>query len=161
MTLRFQPPGAITAGVSRRFRERTLADIADASDADEAGSATFRFDLDFRHANGQLTRVDLTVRLRIGMPVWIHRNGRPAAERNEWDRFHRALRHHEDGHIDIFRAEAPASYERLLRATPGTINAVREEEESRIQALSDDYDHRTDHGRRQQTPHGTTVIQVP
>lgn len=162
MTLRILPAGAITPGVSRRFQARTLAALADAAtDTDEAGYASFRFHLDYRQANDRLTRVDLTMRLRIGMPVWVHRNSRPVAERTEWDRSHRALRDHEDGHIAIFRAEAPTTYDRLLQASPATINTVLAGEESRIQQLSDAYDRSTEHGRRQQSPNGTTVIQVP
>jgi hypothetical protein len=38
---------------------------------------------------------------------------------------------------------------------------VLEAERVRIKALNDAYDHRTDHGRSQRTPHGTTEIQLP
>ena len=162
MTLRISPPGEITPTTSNRFREATLADVAASVGArGEVGWARFDFDLDYRTANGLLTRVDLTVRLTIGMPVWAARQRRPQAEQDEWDRFHSALRNHEDGHIAIFRREAPTTYDRLQSATPATINDVLEEERQRILGLSDAYDHRTDHGRSQQTPHGTTEIQLP
>lgn len=162
MTLRISPPVQITPTTSHRFREGTLADVAaSVTDRDEVGWARFRFDLDYRTANSLLTRVDLTVKLTIGMPAWAHRRRRPQMEQDEWDRFSGALRHHEDGHITIFRREAPETYDCLLNATPATINDVLKEERQRILTLSDAYDHRTDHGRQQQTPHGTTEIQVP
>jgi hypothetical protein len=101
------------------------------------------------------------MRLSIGMPVWTKVAQRPAAERTDWARFLRALRVHEDGHIRIFRAEAPTSYQLLTQSTPDAINDVLAKETARIEALSDAYDHRTDHGQSQQTPHGTTVITVP
>ena len=68
---------------------------------------------------------------------------------------------HEDGHIDIFRREAPTAFQRVSRARPDTAEEVLETERVRIVGLSDAYDHRTDHGRTQRTPHGTTVITVP
>jgi predicted secreted Zn-dependent protease len=162
MPLLIVPAGTVPAGVSQRLAGTTLADVVnEVEDADEVGNADFRFDLDYSHANGLITNVDLTMELTVGLPVWENRANRPQPERNEWDRFLRALRVHEDGHVDIFRSEAPTTYERLRRARPTTINRVLATETARIRRLSDAYDHRTDHGRRQQTPHGTTVIQVP
>lgn len=160
--LRIIPTGTITAGLSHRFREATLAQlVAAAEELDEMGHADFRYALNFGHANGQLTRVDLTMRLTIDMPTWTQAVRRPQAERDEWERFLRALRVHEDGHIAICRPEAPTTYERLLAATPDTINDVLNEETERIRALNRAYDTRTGHGTTQQTPHGTTVIQIP
>jgi predicted secreted Zn-dependent protease len=117
--------------------------------------------MSFAHANGNITRVDLTMALTIDMPVWSKVGKAKQAEQNEWNRFLRALRVHEDGHITICRAEAPTTYQRLMRATPNNINDVLDRERARIQSLNDAYDTRTDHGRTQQTPHGTTVITLP
>lgn len=162
MTLRILPASAITAGVHHTFTERTLGElVANLDPAEEPALAEFAFELGFDHVNNRLTRVDLTVRLTIDMPEWPNATRRPQAEQDEWQRFLRALRHHEDGHIAIFRREAPKAYARLRRAGAGTINQVRLREETRIITLSDAYDHRTDHGRTQHTPHGTTVITVP
>ncbi len=162
MSLRISPSGTVPAGVSRNLTGTTLADVADATeDADEVGSANFRFDLSYSHANGLITNVDLTMELTIALPVWDNYANRPQGEKDEWDRFLRALRVHEDGHIAIYQREAPTTYDRLRAARPATINNVLAAETTRIRRLSDAYDHQTDHGRRQQTSHGTTVIQVP
>jgi hypothetical protein len=162
MTLRILPAGAISPGVHHTFRDATLEDLVDGMDPDEeAGFAEFAFGLSFDHAGGRVTRVDLTMTLTIDMPVWSTVGRRPQAEQDEWARFLRALRVHEDGHIAIFRREAPKTYDKLLTTRPGTIEAVLERERLRIVALSDAYDVRTGHGTTQQTPHGTTVITVP
>jgi len=162
MTLSILPAGAITPGVYETFTDATLGDLVDnANPNEEPGEATFAFAMNFAQVDNRITTVDLTMRLTIGMPEWPNAANRPDAERNEWNRFLRALRVHEDGHIAIFRREAPATYQKLLAATPGTINRELRSERARIQGLSDDYDTRTDHGRTQQTPHGTTVIVVP
>lgn len=160
--LRIIPSGSITAGVSHRFRQTTLAGVASvANSMDEVGHADFRYGLSFDHANHQLTRVDLTMHLAIEMPFWSHAVRRPQAEQDEWNRFLLALRHHEDGHIAICRPEAATTYELLVAATPATINDVLAEETARIRALGRAYDTRTANGTTQQTPHGTTIIQIP
>jgi predicted secreted Zn-dependent protease len=160
MPLLITPSGSVPAGLSQTLTGSTLAAVA-AGTQDEVGSADFHFDLNYGHANGLITSVDLTMSLTVDLPEWSGYATRPQREKDEWDRFLRALRAHEDGHIAIFRREAPTAYERVRRARPATITAVLARETRRIRALSDAYDHQTDHGRRQQTAHGTTVIQVP
>jgi len=162
MTLSILPAGAITPWVYHTFTDATLSDLVDNADPnEEPGEAKFEFGMNFAQVDNRLTTVDLTVRLTIGMPEWPNGANRPEAERNEWNRFLRALRVHEDGHIDIFRREAPVTYQKLLAATPSTINRELRTEKTRIQGLSDQYDVSNDHGRTQQTPHGTTVITAP
>lgn len=162
MSIRVLPVGAITPGVHHTFDERTLEDVSLAMDGmHEAAHAEFAFEMSFSTAGSRVTRVDLIMWLTIDMPVWSHVDGSTQAEQDEWNRFLRALRAHEDGHITICRREAPKTYRKLTSATPGRINAVLESERVRIQALNDAYDHRTDHGRSQQTAHGSTVINLP
>jgi predicted secreted Zn-dependent protease len=162
MSLRILPVGAITPGVHHTFNERTLEDVSLAmDDMDEAAYAEFDFELSFSTAGSRLTRVDLIMWLTIDMPVWSRVDRSPQAERDEWNRFVRALRAHEDGHIAICRREAPKTYRKLTGSTPGRINGVLEREKVRIKALNDAYDHRTDHGRSQRSPHGTTAINLP
>src|SRR5215208_5914184 len=159
MTLRILPAGAISVGVHHTFSEATLAGIvASMGSMDEAAYAEFAFSLSFAQANDRITSVDLTMQLRLDMPEWPNVSQRPQAEQDEWNRFLRALRAHEDGHTAIFRREAPTAHQRVSRAQPDTAEDVLEAERVRIVGLSDAYDHRTDHGRTQRTAHGTTVI---
>jgi len=161
MTLQLIPASAIAAGTYQTFTDATLADLVATAGDSEPAEATFEFRLDFAQVDNRITLVDLQVLLVINMPEWPNAQRRPDPEKNEWQRFLRALRVHEDGHIDIFRRESATTYQRLLAATPATINAVLARERRRIQGLSDQYDTRTGHGTKQQTPHGTTVITVP
>lgn len=106
------------------FTEATLADVVASMGAiDEAALAEFELDLDFRHAGGRLTRVDLRARLTIDMPAWPGSSSRPQPEQDEWAPFLRALRHHLDGHVTIFRREASTNHQLLRGAKPDTINA--------------------------------------
>lgn len=163
MGLRFRPPGRITAGTGHRFDEETLAEVATSvAERGEVGEASFDFDMRYRTRNARISRVDLTVTLTITMPAWAAYEDRPDPEKEEWDRFHCALRHHEDGHISLFRRESRTTYDKLVAETdPDRLGPIVDDETRRIQGLSDAYDRRTDHGRTQDTPCGSTVIQAP
>jgi predicted secreted Zn-dependent protease len=162
MPLHIVPQGPIRPNVSHRFREPTLAAVAQRiSVIGEAAWAKWDLQLRYTTLNDRLRTVDLTLTLGLAMPVWEGRNARPGAEQREWDRFHRALGAHENGHLDLYRLEAQVAYGKLIRSTPATIEAVMQSELQRIQRCDEEYDRRTDHGRRQNTPHGTTVIRVP
>jgi predicted secreted Zn-dependent protease len=161
MPLQFRPVG-VPVTPTRRLDYTTLRELARSSAGEELGAATFATSLTYAtNAAGRISRVDLTFSLGIEMPVWTRYASRPEAERREWDRFYHALLEHERGHIAIFRREAQPTYARLLAATAATINSVLEQETARIQGLSDAYDRTTDHGRRQKSVHGTTVIEAP
>ncbi|MFO1049448.1 MAG: DUF922 domain-containing protein [Geminicoccaceae bacterium] len=139
-----------------------MADLAQNMAGQELGAATFETNLTWRsNSAGRLTQVDLTVALGIEMPVWARYSSRPEAERREWDRFYGVLLEHERGHIAIFRREFQTAYARLLTASAATAQGLLERETARIQGVSDQYDRQTDHGRRQNSVHGTTVIVVP
>jgi hypothetical protein len=162
MSLRVLPTGTIPAGVHHTFTESSLEDVSLAMDGmDEAAYAEFDFEMSFSTAGSRITRVDLIMWLTIDMPVWSRVDRSPQAEQDEWNRFMRALRAHEDGHIAICRREAPKTYRKLTRSTPGRINGVLDRERIRIRTLNEAYDHRTGHGTTQRTAHGTTTIQLP
>jgi len=157
-----RPRGTVSASTGHWFRQRTLAAVAQAMGAlGEAAHASFGYDMSATPRGDSIASVDLTVRLSMEMPAWAHVRRRPQAEQREWNRFLRALRYHEDGHIAIYRREAETSYQRLLEATPETINDVLQAEIERVQRVNDEYDRTNHHGQRQSSPHGTTVIQVP
>ena len=162
MPLQFRPAGNVPATPTLRLNDATLRDLAHNNSGRELGAGTFATSLNWAtNAAGRFTRVDLTVALAIEMPVWTRYAGRPEAERREWDRFYRALLEHERGHITIFRREAQTAYPRLVAATAATIENLLEQETQRIQGVSDAYDRKTDHGQKQRSPHGNTIIVPP
>lgn len=162
MALRILPAGQIPSGVLVTLDDATLSDVADSlGELPEAGHMEFDFELAYDTAADRITRVNLTMRMTIDLPVWTRVGSRPAAEQQEWQRFLRAMRVHEDGHADICRSEVNTTYERLQQATPSTIDDVLEAERQRIIRLNELYDHRTGSGTTQQTPHGSTEIRIP
>jgi predicted secreted Zn-dependent protease len=163
MVLTFEPRGDVPATPTLRLDEATLSDLVQNRSGQELGHT--RYSITWKgpppDAAGRLTALDVTFTLRIEMPVWTSYPRRPEAEKREWDRFYRALLWHEQGHIAIIKREAQTTYARLLNATIDTINQVAEQERQRIHRANAAYDSQTDHGRRQTSPHGTTVIVVP
>jgi predicted secreted Zn-dependent protease len=163
MPLRIQPAGAVPAATGHRLNHKNLRSLAEAISGFPAARASFgqpTWKLP-PPRKGRQAEVTLNVRLFLRMPVWTKRGERPKAERDEWDRFYRALRYHEDGHLDLFRREFTKSFERLKRVADDEIQDTLVEEVARIHQLNEQYEHDTDHGRTQQTPFGTTVINVP
>jgi predicted secreted Zn-dependent protease len=162
MPLQFRPAGTVQATPTLRLQDATLRDLV-RSRGKELGRATFFITWDGPPpgAAERSTRFDVTFTFRIEMPVWTSYPRRPEAERREWDRFYRALLEHERGHIAIIRREAQTTYKRLLAATEATIKNVARQETQRIHHAGAAYDRKTDHGRRQNSKHGTTVIVVP
>ena len=163
MALTFEPQGNVPATPTLRLDDATLRDIVQNRSGQELGHTTYSITWKgpAPNAAGRFTSLDVTFTLRIEMPVWTSYPRRPAPERREWDRFYRALLEHEQGHIAIIKREAQTTYARLLAATKDTINIVAEQETQRIHRAGVAYDSQTDHGRRQNSPHGNTIIVVP
>jgi predicted secreted Zn-dependent protease len=160
MPLQFRPAGEVSAVTGQRLDERTLLEVAQRAST-EIAAASYETSFTYKTNAGRIASVDLTMTLRIEMPVWQNYGSRPKAEKDEWDRFYRALLHHEQGHIALYKREARMMLTHMSNASAQTIQAVHDREVARINQLSDAYDRQTDHGRRQNTPHGTTVISVP
>jgi predicted secreted Zn-dependent protease len=161
MPLTFQPPGDVPPRKSIHLRDKTLADVAAHVSREYVAAASFETGFTyFPDASGKITRVDLKFSLSIEMPVWDNYASRPKKEKQEWDRFYRALLEHEKGHILIYKREAQAMYAAMMRATPDTIQSVHDAEGDRIRKLGEQYDKDTDHGRKQRTSFGSTVINL-
>jgi predicted secreted Zn-dependent protease len=163
MPLRIQPAGAVPAATGHRWAHRDLRALAEAIRNIPAARASFDAPTWVMPPprRGRTLEVRLNVRLRLRMPVWTRRASRPKPERDEWDRFYNALRSHEDGHFELYRRGFQRAFDRIRRVVPDEIQDTLDEEIERIRALNQQYDDDTDHGRTQQTPFGTTVINVP
>ncbi|NJD11205.1 MAG: DUF922 domain-containing protein [Gemmatimonadetes bacterium] len=152
----------MTPGVYQTFDVDSLADLVDVASGKEPAAATIDYDMRFDRVDNRVTAVDLTISLNIDMPEWSKAGRRPKPEQDEWERFRRALRFHEDGHIKIYRREAAVMYKKLLATTVQTINTVFTNEKLRIKGLSKQFDALTGQGTKQKDcPDGTTIIKEP
>jgi predicted secreted Zn-dependent protease len=163
MAINIIPVSTVIARIGHRFREQTLAEVAHRI-ATLPESARAGWKLDYRYetkSNGQLDNVDLNLTLTMEMPVWDNYRNRPKRERDEWDRFYRALRFHEDGHHNLCKREIETIYSKLSNAkTANDLKSIYDSELVRLQQENNDFDKRVNHGQRQQSPYGTTIINL-
>jgi hypothetical protein len=162
MTLTIIPAAAISE-TSHRLFAPTLAELYKEMHkiGKGIGKATHPYSWSWNKlADGRLN-IELTMTMRLFMPVWMKVTSRPDPEKIEWRRWHKALAWHEKGHHVICQREVHTMYANMQAANKKTVDGVFGTEVKRIQDLQDAYDKKTDHGVVQQSPYGTTVLRVP
>lgn len=91
--------------------------------------------------------VTLTVTLELTMPVWLERDKASAKAKAEWDRMYRALRDHEEVHlqnvIDVAKDLAAALPGRNIDDVKGMVEATS----GKINAKHRAWDNQTNHGK--------------
>ena len=88
----------------------------------------------------------------ITMPAWGVLSKQPKACQDEWNRMWKALRAHEDGHLDVFNKGVAALVKTLTALKSGThddIDAVVNKALKDIQMGHDKYDASTTHGQKE------------
>lgn len=114
-----------------------------------------RYSFPFRftpHGN-PVERIDMTITPRIEMPRWTGYRAAGRAHQREWDRMIAALQRHEDEHHRLLVRKAEEFRDSIPNITiPMDASAVGQmmaDFEREAKAVMDDFDDRTDHGRRQ------------
>jgi hypothetical protein len=91
--------------------------------------------------------VTLTVTLELTMPVWLDRDKASDKAKAEWDRMYRALRDHEEVHlqnvIDVAKDLAATLPGRNINDVKGMVEATSE----KIKAKHSAWDTQTNHGK--------------
>jgi Bacterial protein of unknown function (DUF922) len=155
------------SGVSHRFNGKTLADVGKELEiliknpkfhlGYVDSSMEYNCDVD-TNSNELVLPIYLEIKLSLFMPVWQY-SFRPHGEQAEWLRLNNALYIHEKGHIAIFEREVYNMYTRMCMAKTGDeLAAVFKNEKVRIEMLQTDYETVTDHGRKQNSDYGNTIL---
>jgi predicted secreted Zn-dependent protease len=163
MALKTVPTGTVQASIGRRFNGKTLADVTNEIElCGEPGKTNWVLTwIPDEKLEGQII-LDLILKVTMEMPFWINYSSRPKAEKDEWDRFYKALRYHEDAHHALAKREANTMYLTLRKEkTVANLRSVFQRELNRIQRSSDAFDLKVDHGRKQTSPYGNTIITIP
>jgi len=162
MTLKIVPPGTVHASLGHRFNGTTLTDVAKGAKLyREAASISWDLKLRYYEKGSQIINVDLTLIVTMKMPVWINYSSRPKPEKDEWNRFYKALRYHEDAHHALLKREANTAYLKLRDSkTAADLTRAHQSESDRLQKLNDEFDLKVGHGTRQASPYGNTVINI-
>ncbi len=126
----------------------------------------YRFTTEPAGAGCRLASYEASLEAQVQLPRWTERDHAAPEVRAWWDRYLASLQNHENGHVRI-GLDTASEVERVLRATPpaASCEAVRAEVSrradpvlKRMQRLQDDYDQRTDHGRRQPLPKAPAAL---
>jgi predicted secreted Zn-dependent protease len=126
-----------------------------------AGTTWTHVKYDFTvHKDGSGCRIDSANAIfdaRVRLPRWVNRRAAPEASQQAWDAWFPTLQRHEDGHVRIGH-EAAARVERAVWDTPPAATCVEVIARAKARAgavlvdlrqQQEDYDLRTDHGRKQ------------
>ena len=160
--LRFLLPSRkkVIERTSCRLDHPDLETLAGAVSGHEIGEARFWLDWKWRADGRGRAIITPGLILQVSMPEWTRFRRRPKAEQDEWTRFYNALRFHEEGHTEIFRRGNADAYRRLNGTPADAVRAGHAQAVSLIQAQSDEYDRLTGHGTLQDTPFGSTAIDL-
>lgn len=102
----------------------------------------------------------LTLKTQIYLPVWKYPPETDQEDIEEWERFIKALNFHEKGHVEISKHFVKRLYRTLKKAPSSQRFALFHEAHEQLEALQEAYDLQTDHGRKQETPYGSTTIRI-
>jgi predicted secreted Zn-dependent protease len=132
----------------------TLADVhAEISALPEAGSCDWSassYDASWGD-DGKVAEVTAVVRITVQMPAWVEEGQAPQEAQDEWQRFWRALRDHEQGHIDIVHARIAGVDERMIGEDEAGARRVWDAAFDEINAASKAYDDGNHHGQDEGT----------
>ena len=164
MALKISPIGDVSAETDYRFQEKTLADVAvKITQLAEVGSASWNVNYSIPSiVNGRIRDFELTMELTMKMPIWTNYSTRPEKEKKEWDRFYKALRFHEDQHHELCKRLARMMHQKLQHEkSESSFIRVFNAELAKFQILNNKLDEGSGHGTKQDSPFGTTIINVP
>jgi predicted secreted Zn-dependent protease len=126
-----------------------------------AGKTKWDVQWKFRHEQHGVTCAMKEVAVAVGLaqtlPQWRGEPKGAAALKTRWQQFVLALKRHEDGHTEHGLAAGKEIEVALLAAKPASncedlavaANSAAEAIVKKYQKLDEDYDRKTDHGRRQ------------
>ncbi|BAY06917.1 hypothetical protein NIES2098_00270 [Calothrix sp. NIES-2098] len=117
---------------------------------DEAGSVDFNFKVTTQ--GDPITQANLNVTQVMTMPRWAERNKQCPPVQQSWDNFYSALKNHEDGHVAIDNKEFPSAHQRFIGKATSDVTSESDALRAKVQAVHDQYDTTTDHGRKQTPP---------
>lgn len=131
------------------YHGNTLAEV-EAALPEECGSVEFDFTV---ATNGDpATNVTVHVTQVLTMPQWAERDKQCPGVQKAWDSFVAALRAHENGHLAIDRKEFASAHTRFVGKPADKIDEESRALQAHVRAVQEEYDTRTDHGRKGTPP---------
>lgn len=134
------------------FSGATLADVASALPT-ESGSVEFDFTVATQ--GDPSTSAVLKVTQTMTLPTWAERSKQCPEVQKAWDDFANALRTHEDGHVAIDKTQFDGAHRRFVGKASSATQTVSDQLRKDVQKVQDEFDTKTDHGRKGTPP--TTI----
>jgi predicted secreted Zn-dependent protease len=131
----------------------TLEEAAQQIDQrEEAGitewSPTYKTNLD---ENGNVASATVDVEITVTLPKWPGATKLNKAARAEWERFFKAIKAHEQRHVNLVRQKLQSLAQKLVGKSPGDAEKTFQDAVDDLKKSSDDYDDISDHGRKEGT----------
>jgi predicted secreted Zn-dependent protease len=101
-------------------------------------------------SKGNCTAVTIKPSYNITMPAWKELSKQPKTCQDEWNRMWKALRGHEDGHLEVFQKGLDALVKQLTALKTGTHDDVDKIFKKALKSIQDGhnkYDSSTTHGQ--------------
>jgi hypothetical protein len=136
--------------LSYNIKAQSLAMLADQlASKEEAGSVKWRPTWNYiLTPTGRILTATVNVPIDVTLPVWNPPAGTGPKTRAEWRRAFKALKEHEDGHIEIVQRRFADLASKFIGKTPEDAQTLFDKTLAATQADSDAYDMNTEHGRK-------------
>ncbi len=120
---------------------------------EEAGETEWepKLNYSFDKKTDIIKSASVTVPIVVTMPKWPGAKKLGKAAKAEWERFYKALKDHEEGHVKLVRERLKDQHKSLVGKSKEGAEAAFQKALDALQKASDDYDVKTDHGRKQGT----------
>ena len=150
MGVQFRETDWTTYDVHAKTLEEAASSIAQMA---EAAACEWFPRYEYETAGGRISTITVTVAVHVTMPRWVEHAVATRPERAEWDRFCRALRAHEHGHINLVVDHLRRIDERMLGLAHDVARRVWEAARATLAEASAEFDRITDDGRT----HGAVI----
>ena len=150
MAVQFRDTKWTTYALHAKTLEGTASVIARMS---EAATCEWLPRYEYETDGERISKITVTVAVQVLMPRWVEYAVATSLERAEWDRFCRALRAHEHGHINLVVDHLHRIDERMLGLAPDVAKRLWDGALATLADASAEFDRTTDNGRQ----HGTVI----
>jgi predicted secreted Zn-dependent protease len=148
-TTNFKPIVPKTYTVDAGTLEEAAQQIEEREEAGETKwHPTYKTTLD---EDGNVASATIDVEITVTMPKWPGAAKLNKAARAEWERAFKALKAHEQRHVNLVREKLKGLAEKLVGKSPADAEKTFQDAVDDLKKSSDDYDDISDHGRNEGT----------
>jgi hypothetical protein len=134
------------------YQSYSGATVSDVAAALPVESGSIEFDFTVATQGEPATSATLKVTQTMTLPTWAERSKQCAAAQKAWDDFAAAMRAHEEGHVAIDKEQFATAHRRFVGKASSAIQTESDLLRADVKKVQDEYDTKTDHGRKGNPP---------